>query len=106
MRTINTTTGPVEVDPATRDHVVNTSDLFEPPKMQYVDEEPEIIAVVPGTGWCTVIGEEAVPVVAFVALDDASMFGVAVGANGRIDLTDSVEKHPNFTGYTQTNPER
>jgi hypothetical protein len=100
---LNTTTGAVEVPRGTRSHI-NTTAVLEPPLMTYEDEAPEIIAVVPATGWQAVIGDEAVPLVAFVALDDASMHGVAVGSNGLINLTTgNVEELAGFTGYEQTN---
>jgi len=100
---LNTTTGPKQYDPRPG-HVVNTSFLLEPPQMVYADEEPEIISVLSATGWQAVIGDEAVPLVAFVALDDASMHGVAVGSNGLINLTTgNVEELDGFTGYEQTN---
>jgi len=106
MRTINTTAGPVEVAPhgPGAGHVINTSRVTEE-DLTYLDEEPEIIAIVPGTGWQAVVeGDELVALVAFVALDDASMYGVAVGPRGRVDLVeDNVETYPGFTGYTQTN---
>jgi hypothetical protein len=100
MRTLNTTSGPVEYDPPRSGHI-NTSAVVEE-DLVYLDEEPEIIAVVPGGDWCALIGGEAVPVVVFVALDTGRMHGVEVGADGLIDLNADVEKRPNFSGYTQT----
>jgi hypothetical protein len=73
--------------------------------LNYLDEEPEILAVLPATGWQAVVGGEAVGLVAFVALDDGRMHGVAVGDDGRVDLTNSVEQHPGFTGYKQATNE-
>lgn len=102
---LNTSNGPVEYDWTRPGHVVNTSRVTEE-DMQILDEEPEIIAVVPGTGWYALIGGEPVSLVAFVALDDARMYGVVVGNGGRIDLTDDVEKHPAFSGYAQTNNDK
>jgi hypothetical protein len=102
MPIINTTTGAVEVPRGTRSHI-NTSAILEPPLMTYEGEEPEILAVLPGGSWYAVIGGEGIPLIAMVALDDASMYGVVIGENGRIDLTDSVEQHPHFTGYKQAN---
>jgi hypothetical protein len=103
MPIINTTTGPQEAPRGTRSHI-NTSDILEPPLMTYEGEEPEIISVLPGTGWQAVIGEERVPLVAFVALDSGKMHGVVVGADGCIDLTaGNVEELAGFTRYEQTN---
>ncbi len=101
MRTINTSDGPREYDPTRPGHVVNTSDVVEPPQMQYLDEEPDILAVLPGGDWCAEIAGEAVPVLAVVVLDDASMYGVAVGADGLLDPLDSVENNPNFVRYSR-----
>ena len=101
MRTINTSNGPVVVDPTPHQHV-NTSRVVDE-DMEVLDAEPEIIGVLPATGWHAVVGGEAVALIAFVAMDDASMYGVVVGDDGRIDLTEDVEKHPGFTGYKQAN---
>jgi len=101
---INTTAGPVEYERSRPGHVVNTSRIVEE-DLQYVDEPPEIISVLPAADWRAVVeDDELVVLVAFVALDDGRMHGVAVGEDGRIDLTDDVEKFPGFTGYIQTNP--
>jgi hypothetical protein len=103
LRTINTSDGPKQYDPTRPGHTLNTSAVVEE-DLQYLDEEPEIIAVLPGGDWCAVIAGEAVPVVAFVALDDASVYGVAVGVDGLINLTTgNVEELDGFTGYKQAN---
>lgn len=103
-RTVNTTSGPVavEVPRGTRERVVNTSRVTAE-DMVYEDEEPEILSVMPGTGWQAVIGGEVVPLVAFVAKDDATLYGVAVGEDGKVNLEESVEKHPGFSGYKPIN---
>jgi hypothetical protein len=49
---VNTTRGPVEVDPTYR--YVNTSRITEE-DMSFEDEEPEILSVLPGTGWQAVV---------------------------------------------------
>jgi hypothetical protein len=100
---INTTAGPIERGPGAG-HVINTSRIVEE-DLQYTDEPPEIVEVLPAAGWCAVVGGEAVALVAFVALDSGRMYGVAVGENGRIALTEDVEKLPAFSGYVQTNNE-
>ncbi len=69
--------------------------------MVYEDESPDILTVLPGGAWQAEIAGEAVPLVVFVVLDDASMFGVAVGSNGLIDPLDSVENNPNFVRYSR-----
>jgi hypothetical protein len=100
---LNTTNGPVPKDPQLHPaHTLNTSRVVEE-DMQHLDEEPEILAVLAATGWCASVNGEAVPLVAFVALDDATMYGVAVAGDGRIRLTDNVEDTRDFRGYTQTN---
>ena len=101
MRTINTSDGPKQYDPTRPGHTLNTSRVVEE-DLIFEDEVPEIIAVVPGGGWQAVIGDEAVALVAFVALDSGKMHGVAIGEDGLIDLTADVEKHPNFSGYIPT----
>jgi len=94
---MNTSNGPVVVDPTPHQHV-NTSRVVEE-DMQYLDEEPEIIAVVPAAGWCAAVGEALIPLIVFVAMDSGKLYGVAVGDDGRIDLTNSAELHPGFTEY-------
>jgi len=106
LRTINTSDGPKQYDPARPGHTLNTSRLTEE-DLTYEDAEPEILAVVPGGDWCAEIAGEAVPVVAFVALDSGKMYGVAIGEDGRIDLTDgNVENNPNFVRYSRGATER
>ncbi len=99
---VNTTHGPQEVPRGEARHI-NTSDILEPPLMTYEDEEPAILAVVSAGDWCAVVEGVAVPMPLWVLLDDGSVHGVVLGSNGRIDLTDSVEQHPHFTGYKQAN---
>jgi hypothetical protein len=99
MRTINTTNGPVEVPRGTSErhpsHTLNTSHLYD---------EDEIVSVLPGTGWCAVIGEESVPLVAWVAEDSGRMYGVCLSDESRVDLVEGdVEKNSNFQGYRQAN---
>jgi hypothetical protein len=72
--------------------------------MRHLDEEAEIAFVLPASGWTAVVGGDAVPLVAFVALDTGRMYGASLGDDGRVDLLENdVEKHPGFAGYTQTN---
>ncbi len=98
---LNTTNGPVPKDAEL--HHINTSRVVDE-DMVYEDEEAEIAFVLPASGWCAVVGGEAVPLVAFVALDTGKMYGASIGVDGRVDLLENdVEKHPGFTGYTQTN---
>ncbi len=100
---INTTAGPVSVDPDPPRHI-NTSDVLEPPRMEYLDEEPEIISVLPATGWHAVVGGEAVALIAFVALDSGRMYGAAVGNDGWVDLVEgNVEDRKGFVRYEKIN---
>ncbi len=101
MRTINTTRGPVEVPRGEARHINTTAVVEE--NLQYLDEEPEILAVVSAGDWCALIADEAVPMPVWVVLDDASMYGVVVGVDGCIDLNSDVEKHPYFSGYKKAN---
>ncbi len=101
---LNTTAGPVEYERSRPGHVTNTSRVVEE-DMQYLDEEPEIIAVVPATGWAAAVGEKLVPLVAFVALDSAKLYGVAVGNDGLVDLEDNIEDAVDFNGYHQATNE-
>ncbi len=106
MAPINTTNGPIPRPEERPGHTVNTSRVMEE-DMQYLDEEPEIISVLPATGWHAVIGEEAVPLAAFVAMDSGRLYGVPVGGDGRIDLVDGdIEKRDGFTGYKQANTDK
>ena len=98
---INTTNGPQRIDPPA--HHVNTSCVVEE-DLQYVDEEPEILAVLPANGWAAVVGDDVLPLVAFVALDSGRMYGVPLDKAGRVDLVENdVEKRSGFAGYRQVN---
>ncbi len=96
---LNTTSTLREIPKGSREHVsehvINTSAIY--------DEEAEILAVLPGTGWCASVNGEAVPLVAFAALDTGKMYGAVIGPDGLIDLTANVEETPGFRGYEQTN---
>ncbi len=97
---LNTTDGPVAYDRSRPEHTINTSRCVAE-DLVYLDEEPAILAVVSAGDWCAEIAGEAVPVLAFVVLDDASMYGVAVGEDGLVDLYNSVEKNKNFVRYSR-----
>jgi hypothetical protein len=99
---MNTSSGPVVVDPTPHKHV-NTSRVVEE-DLTYTDEEAEITTVMPAGDWKALVGDEVVALVAFVALDDGRMHGVVVGDDGRVDLTENnVETYAGFTGYKQAN---
>jgi hypothetical protein len=99
---LNTTTGPKEYGRDRPGHTLNTSRVVEE-DLVYEDESPDILTVLPAGDWCAVVGGVAVPMPVWVVLDDASMYGVVVGTDGRIDLNADVEKHPLFSGYKQAN---
>jgi len=101
---LNTINGPVPRNPEQHPaHTLNTSRVVEE-DMQHLGEEAEILAVLAATGWSASVNGEAVPLVAFVALDTGRMYGASLGIDGRVDLLENdVEKHPGFAGYTQTN---
>jgi hypothetical protein len=85
---------------------IATTDIYEPKPegtMVYADEEdeePEIIAVLPATGWTAAFENgHHEPLVAFVVLDDGKAYGVAIGEDGKIDATNSVEEIDGFQRY-------
>ena len=103
---LNTTNGPVPKNPDQHpSHTLNTSRVVEE-DMRNLDEEAEIAFVLPAAGWTAVVGGEAVPLVAFVALDDATMYGAVIGPDGLIDLSANVEDTRGFRGYAQTNNDK
>jgi hypothetical protein len=97
-----TTSGPVPNPHRHPAHTINTSRILEE-DLIVEDEEPELLSVMPATGWQAVVKGEGLALVAWVAMDNGRMYGVAIGENGCIDLTNDVEKHPAFSGYEQTN---
>jgi len=99
---LNTTSGPVEVPKGTSDRVINTSELLEPPAMQYLDEEPEIAFVIPANGWAADLKDRTVPLVCWVIMDDTTTYGVTLGRDGRVDVNMSVEERDDFKGYIKT----
>lgn len=104
MRTINTTSGPVEVPKGAREHVVNTSDILEPPQMQYVDEPPAVEQVLNAAGWAAIFEDgHREDLIFWCVLDDASVHGVVLGRDGLIDLTENAEDLDGFQKYGQAN---
>ena len=100
---LNTTRGAVPRPGERVGRTLNTSRLVEE-DLRYEDEEPEIIAVLPATGWVAVLGETVVPLVAWVAEDSGRMYGVSLGDAGRVDLVENdVEKLSGFSRYEQAN---
>ncbi len=97
---LNTTAGPRYIDSMRPGHTINTSRVTDE-DMEILDEEPEIVSVVPATGWAAAVGEHLADLVAFVALDSGRMYGVVVGDDGKVDLEDAVD----FNGYHQATNE-
>ncbi len=99
---LNTTNGPRNVDPNPHRHIA-TSRIYEE-DMQYLDDPPEILCVMPAGDWRAVVGGEAVALIAFVALDSGKLYGVAVGPRGRVDLVEgNVEDRAGFVRYEKIN---
>ncbi len=105
---LNTTRGgPAEVPRGTRSHI-NTTDILEPPKMQYVDEPPEVVQVLAAPGWAATFEDgHHEELIFWCVLDDETVHGVVLGEDGLVDLAQgNAEKHPGFTGYKQNNHQR
>src|SRR5215210_8741275 len=100
---INTTNGPrrtdtprgtrepIDAGTAAEAHTINTSAVVEE-DLEYIDEdeETEILSVLPATGWYATFEDgRQEPLVAFVAMDSAKMYGVTVDTDGRVDLESS-----------------
>jgi len=101
MRTINTSSGPVQYDPRPG-HVVNTSRLTEE-DLVYEGEEPEVVQVLNAAGWVATFEDGHHEALIFwCLLDTGKMHGVILGEDGLIDLSNNVEERPGFNGYTQT----
>jgi len=99
---LNTTARPRYIDSRRPGHVTNTSRVVDE-DMEVLDAEPEIISVLPATGWAAAVGEKLVALVVFVARDDGKLYGVAVGNDGRVDLEENIEDAADFNGYHQVN---
>ena len=102
---LNTTSGPAAVPKGIREHVINTSDVLEPPQMQYLDEPPEISQVLNAAGWVAMFEDgRQEKLVFWCVLDDATVHGVVLGEDGLVDLTEgNVEKLSGFLRYEQVN---
>ncbi len=99
MGIVNTTNGPVEIDDRTPGRHINTTQILEEPDLVYEDDPPEITHVLPGGDWCALVDGVAQPLVAWVVLDDGTMYGVAVNDEGRVDANDNVEDLDGFIRY-------
>ncbi len=102
---INTTGGAIPRPGERVGHVVNTSDVLEPPQMQYVDEPPEITQVLDAVGWAAAFEDGHQEELLFwCVLDDATIHGVVLGKDGLVDLTEgNVETRRGFRRYKQAN---
>jgi hypothetical protein len=95
---INTSDGIREVHDASDAHTINTSRVVEE-DLNYTDEEVEVVHTTPALDWCVVVGGESVPLILFATLEDGRTYGVTLGSDGRIDVSDDVEDRPGFKGY-------
>ena len=98
MGIVNTTSGPREVPDASEAHTINTSRVVEE-DLVYEDEKLEVVHTTPALDWCAVVGGESVPLVLFATLETGRTYGVALGSDGRIDVSDDVEARDGFQGY-------
>ena len=79
-------------------HVINTVDNT------YIDEEEEILQVLPAGNWCAIMrgvdGKLTIPLAVWVALDTGEMYGVAPRSGEKnIDLTRNISEDPQFQTY-------
>ncbi len=100
---LNTTRGPVEFPRGEARHI-NTTDILEPPKMQYVDEPPEVVQVLAAPGWAATFEDGHHEELLFwCVLDDETVHGVLLGEDGLVDLAQgNAETRSGFSGYTPT----
>ncbi len=100
MRVMNTSNGPVVVDPDPPRHV-NTSRIVEE-DLQYLDEPPEIVHVLSGAGYVAVFeGGHQEDLVFWVVDDAGEVFGATLSDEGRVNLA-SVEGREGFVRYEKT----
>jgi len=99
---LNTTRGPVEYGPPRPGHI-NTSDILEPPKLEYLDEPAEIVHVLSARGYVAAFKDGHREDLVFWAVDDAGeVFGVTLNDEGRVDLA-RVSDREGFVRYEKTN---
>jgi hypothetical protein len=76
---------------------VNTTAVVEE-DLTYTDEEPEIVHVVPGTGWGVKLGERVEPVLFFCVVDTGRAYPVVVAGDGTTDINDDASQDETFQG--------
>ncbi|MBA3290247.1 MAG: hypothetical protein H0U17_01995 [Actinobacteria bacterium] len=99
-RTINTTNGPVAVDPDPPRHI-NTSRIVEE-DLTYTDEPAEVVHVLSAVGYAAVFEDgHREDLVFWVVDDEGEVCGVTLNDEGRADLA-SVEGREGFVRYERT----
>ena len=100
---MNTSNGPVAVERGPgAGHVINTSDILEPPQMQYVDEPAEVAHVLSGAGYAATFEDgHREDLVFWVVDDEGAVFGATLSDEGRAGLA-SVEDRAGFVMYERT----
>jgi len=100
---MNTSSGPVVVDPTPHQHV-NTSRVVEE-DMVYEDEPAEIVHVLSGAGYAATFKDgHREDLVFWVVDDEGAVFGATLNDEGRADLA-SVADRAGFVRYEKTNKE-
>jgi hypothetical protein len=98
---MNTSNGPVVVDPTPHQHV-NTSCIVEE-NLTYVDEPAEIVHVLSGAGYAATFEDgHREGLVFWVVDDEGAVFGATLSAKGRANLA-SVEDRAGFVKYEKIN---
>jgi hypothetical protein len=97
---MNTSSGPVVVDPTPHKHV-NTSRVVEE-DLTYTDEPAEIAHVLSGAGYVAVFEDgHREDLVFWVVDDEGEVFGATLSDEGRVDLA-RVEDRAGFVRYEKT----
>jgi len=100
VRTINTSSGPVVVDPTPHQHV-NTSRVVEE-DLVYEDEPAEVAHVLSARGYVAVFeGGRREDLVFWVVDDEGAVFGATLNDEGRAGHA-SVEDRAGFVMYERT----
>ncbi len=100
---INTTAGPVSVDPDPPRHI-NTSRVTEE-DLTYLDEEAEIVHVLSARGYAATFEDgHREDLVFWVVNGEGEVFGATLNDDGRVDLVEgNVEDRKGFVRYERTN---
>jgi len=103
---MNTSNGPVAVERGPgAGHVINTSDILEPPKLEYLDEPAEIVHVLSGAGYAATFEDgHREDLVFWVVGAEGEVFGATLSDDGKVDLA-SAEDRKGFVRYEKTSDE-